>query len=198
MPLIKYTLRTDRGNTCEWQGSYPRRLHQSYWLGWQGTIDTMGENSWGLKAHMTQDVGDQAWQQKQEICSSSGKKRLHIFEITGWMQWKNCPDLDRELGGGGGVAIFPLRFALHVTLGQQYSLSQTLYAMGKKLHNFALISSEYDFYLKLFFPSTIFLRYEWEAVYPKGKLQIIYDPLKLSLIFALTSSGGVSKFSYND
>lgn len=49
-------------------------------------MDTMGEISRGLKAHMTQDVGDQVWQQKQEICSLSGKNRQHVFEITGWMQ----------------------------------------------------------------------------------------------------------------
>lgn len=131
LSLIKYTLRIDRGNTCEWQGSYPRRVHKSFWLGWQGNMNSTGENSGGWKAHMTQDVGDQAWQQNQEICSSSGKKRLHIFEITGWMEWKNCPDLDGELGGGRGVAILPLRFALHVTSGQQYSSSQTLYVIGR-------------------------------------------------------------------
>jgi hypothetical protein len=43
----------------------------------------MKENSTELKAQMTQDLGDQAWQLKYEICSSSGKNRLHIFEITG-------------------------------------------------------------------------------------------------------------------
>lgn len=36
-------------------------------------------------------------------------------------------NLDGELGGGGGVAIFSLSFALHVILWQQYSSSQTHY-----------------------------------------------------------------------
>lgn len=180
MSLITYTLRTDRGNTCEWQGSYPRRLHKSYWLGWQGTMDTMGENSWGLKAHMTQDVGDQAWQQKQEICSSSGKKRLHIFEITGWMQWKKLSRFRRRIGRGRRYSNLPPTFCFTCYIRAAIFTFPNIICDGQKLHNFAWISSEYDFYLKLFFPTTIFLRYGWEAVYPKGKLQIIYDPLKLS------------------
>lgn len=54
---------SDRASTLEYLHKYLVYLHK-YRLRWQGTMDTMGEISRGLKALMTQDVGDQAWQQK--------------------------------------------------------------------------------------------------------------------------------------
>lgn len=39
-------------------------LQKSYLLGCQGTMVTKGKNSRRLKAHMTQDIGDKARQQK--------------------------------------------------------------------------------------------------------------------------------------
>lgn len=62
---------------------------------------------------------------------SKNKKYVLYLARIGSMYLKSlagCSEnLDGELGGGGGAAIFSLNSALHVILWQQYSSSQTHY-----------------------------------------------------------------------